>query len=251
MILYDPVRQAELVTPKVTKYVGNTELRKYFRFRGGRWYGGIASADVIGCNMACKFCWSWYFRSKYDAGEFLSPAEAYERLKEIAEKRGYRLMRLTGGEPTLSRKHLLDLITMAEGEGYVFIVETNGILLGHDATYARDLASHTNVFVRVSFKGVTEEEYYTLTGADPSTFDLQFQALRNLIDYGLVPGKEVVAAAMVSFSKDSDIARFLMRLSEIDERLVDSVDWEVVILYPHVKELLRRYKLRPKRYVEP
>ncbi len=251
MNLYDPVKQAELVTPKVTKFHGNTQLRKYFRFRGGRWYGGIASADVIGCNMACKFCWSWYFRNRYGSGEFLTPAEAYGRLKKITVKRGYRLMRLTGGEPTLSRKHLLDLITMADEEGYVFIVETNGILLGYDATYARDLASHTNVFVRVSFKGVTEEEYYTLTGADPSTFGLQFQALRNLIDHGLVPGKEVIAAAMVSFSKDSDIARFLMRLSDIDERLVDSVDWEVVILYSHVKELLRRHKLKPLRYVEP
>ena len=56
---------------------------------------------------------------------------------------------------------------------------------------------------------------------------------------------------MIAFSRDEDIAKFLMRLAGIDERLGDHVDWEVVIMYPHVKQILRRYGLKPLRYVNP
>ena len=249
--MYDPLKVAEAVRPKVTRIVNGVEERKYYRFRGGRWYGGIASADVIGCNMDCKFCWAWRFKNNYSLGEFLPPSKAYERLRRIAVKGGYGMMRLTGGEPTLSRRHLLDLISLAEKDGYLFIVETNGILIGDDPTYAMDLARHRNVFVRVSFKGVSEEEFVKLTGAVPEAFNLQFRALQNLVSAGLMPGRQVMAAAMISFSSDRDIAEFLMRLSDIDPGLVDNVDWEVVIMYPHVRKLLEKYGLKPRRFVNP
>jgi len=249
--MYDPVEVTKFVKSKVARNVSGIEERKYFRFRGGRWYGGIASADVIGCNMNCKFCWSWYFRDNYSAGRFMTPEEAYVKLQKIAKKGKYWKMRLTGGEPTLSRKHLLDLISLAEEDGYIFIVETNGIMLGHDPSYAADISKHSNVFVRISFKGVSEEEFTRLTGARPEAFKLQFEALRNLVEAGLTPGEQVVAAVMISFSEENDIAKFLTRLSDIHEDLISNIDWEVVIMYPHVREVLEKYGLRPKRWVNP
>jgi uncharacterized Fe-S cluster-containing radical SAM superfamily protein len=33
--------------------------RKYYRFRPARFYGGIATADCLGCNLRCAFCWAW------------------------------------------------------------------------------------------------------------------------------------------------------------------------------------------------
>lgn len=102
--LYDPLELSRSVESLVTRVSGGSVERKYFRFRGGRWYGGIASADVIGCNLRCRFCWAWYFRDRHDLGFFLSPEKVFERLSEIALKRGYRYLRLTG-ENQLSRKN--------------------------------------------------------------------------------------------------------------------------------------------------
>ncbi len=247
---YDPIRLADEVRRRVSIIKYGVEYRKYFRFRGGRWYGGISTGDVIGCNLRCGFCWSWYFRDDYLSGEFLSPEEAFRRLMRIALRKGYRLVRLSGGEPTLTRSHVVEVAELCRKKGYTFILETNGLLIGFDRNYARELASLDNVLVRVSFKGVKASEFHRLTGAGPEYFELQFEAIRNLIREGMEPGKRVIAAAMISFSNDADIAKFIMRLTEIDDNLA-RIDWEVVLLYPHVKELLERRGLKPKRYVIP
>jgi len=50
--------------------------RKYYKFRGGRWYGGIAAADCIGCNLKCTFCWSNVPRDNPSMGwKLYSPEE--------------------------------------------------------------------------------------------------------------------------------------------------------------------------------
>ncbi len=248
---YDPVRLAEAVRRAVSgRNVYGEECRKYFRFRGGRWYGGIATGDVIGCNLRCAFCWSWYFRDSYERGVMLSPEGAVSKLARIALRRGYRQVRLSGGEPTLTRDHLIRLAKLCTSRGFRFVLETNGILLGHSREYAEEVAEIEGIVVRVSFKGVTPQEFRRLTGASEEYFEMQFNAIRNLIRAGLEPGREVFAAAMISFSRDEDIARFVLRLTEIDERLAD-VDWEVIFLYPHVKEVLAKNGLKPRRYVLP
>ncbi|MEM0025853.1 MAG: radical SAM protein [Zestosphaera sp.] len=249
--LYDPLELSKSVESLVTRASKGVVERKYFRFRGGRWYGGIASADVIGCNLRCRFCWAWYFRDRHDLGFFLSPEEVFKRLNEIAFKRGYKYLRLTGGEPTIAREHLLEILKLSETSGFVFIVETNGILLGADPTYAKELSRFSNIYVRVSFKGTNPQEFTKLTGATPRGFELQVQALRNLLNYGLVPGRDFGVAAMVGFSPDENIARFVTTLSSIDDRLATDVDWEYVLTYPHVMKLLSRYNLKPIRTYRP
>ncbi len=248
---YDPVKLAFEVRPKVSKVIDGKEYRRYFRFRGGRWYGGIATGDVIGCNLRCKFCWSSYFRDKYSAGKLLSPEEAYEELKRIAKKRGYKLLRLSGAEPTLTKDHLIGVLELSEEDDYTFILETNGILIGHDPTFAKDLAKFSNLVVRVSFKGASPDEFSLLTGANPRSYELQFKSVENLVKAGFTPGKELVVAIMASFSSDESLKSFLKRLSDIDSRLLGSIDWEVVILYPSVKRMLERHGLRPRWYVNP
>ncbi len=247
---YDPVEVSLSVYRRVCKRSDDLELRKYYRFRGGRWYGGVATADVVGCNLTCKFCWSWRFRNNFAVGELYSPEDVYTRLVNIAERFGYRYVRLSGAEPTISKKHLLGLLKMFEGSDYIFILETNGILLGYDAGYAKELANYGNLVVRVSFKGTTPEEFSLLTGAEPKFFELQVRALENLISAGFEAGRNVYAAAMVGFSSDESVVNFVRMLKGVDSRLVD-VDWEYVIMYPHVEELLRKHNLRPLRAVRP
>lgn len=249
--LYDPLELTKSVESLVTRSSGSSVERKYFRFRGGRWYGGIASADVIGCNLRCRFCWAWYFRDRHDLGFFLSPEEVLKRLSEIALKRGYRYLRLTGGEPTIAKDHLMQILKLSETSRFTFIVETNGILLGADPTYAKELSRFSNIYVRVSFKGTNPQEFTKLTGAIPEGFELQIQSLRNLLNSGLVPGRDFGVAAMIGFSSDENIARFVTMLSSIDDRLVTDIDWEYVLTYPHVMKLLSRYGLKPIRTYRP
>jgi len=250
-VMYDPIKVGGNIKSQICKSGKEGEERKYYRFRGGKWYGGIASGDVIGCNLSCKFCWAWYFRDRYDLGAYYSPVSAFKQRRRIAEKRGNRLVRLTGGEPTLCRNHLISLVDIATAHGYFFIVETNGLLLGYDEGYAKEISSYEGVIVRVSFKGTNPQEFNMLTGADPYRYDLQYKALVNLVKNGLQPCKEVIPALMVSFSDDASIAKFIMHLSEIDEQFARCIDWELVIMYPHVKKILEHYHLKPRRYINP
>jgi len=234
----------------VTKRISSKEHRLYYRFRGDRWYGGIATGDVIGCILSCVFCWSWRFRDNYYVGRYYSPEEAFENIYSIILRRGFDKARLSGGEPTISIDHVAELAELFEEKNITFILETNGILIGYFKEFAKKLAEHNNIVIRVSFKGVSEEEFERLTGADKRFFQYQFKALENLIETGFTPGREVYAAAMIGFSKDDDIRIFVKNLEKIDPRLTD-VDWEYVFLYPHVEKRLRILGLKPLRAVKP
>ncbi|WP_434731005.1 radical SAM protein [Thermogladius sp. KZ2Tp1] len=247
----DPFKLTEEVYKRVVRVIGGVEERRYYRFRGGRWYGGIATGDVVGCNLRCKFCWSWRYSYFSDKGGFYNPSSVFSTITDIASRRGYRYVRLSGGEPTISRRHLVDLLKLFEETKFVFILETNGLLIGRDESYARELSRFHNIVVRVSFKGATPEEFEVLTGADRSYYEYQFRALENLMNSGLRPGEDFYPAIMLSFSTDENYRVFKKRLSQTHPALVESIDEEYVILYPHVVELLRRSGLKPRVAYRP
>ncbi|MEM1508443.1 MAG: radical SAM protein [Thermofilaceae archaeon] len=236
---YDPVELVE----GLRRVVCHGLKRKYYRFRGGRWYGGIATADCIGCNLRCVFCWGWSARdAPGEVGRFYSPKEVFENLKRIAERRGYSRVRISGNEPTLYWEHLLKVIELIDEAKLMFILETNGILIGGNKSYARDLSEFSSVHVRVSIKGTSSEEFHLLTGAKPEAFELQLKALENLLDYGV----SAHPAVMLSFSKARDVERLKERLADIDEVLISEFEEEYVFLYPHVVRQLRKAGVWPK-----
>lgn len=248
---YDPLKRAEEVRKAVARTKGGLEERLYYRFRGGKWYGGVASADVIGCNLSCKFCWAWYFRDNVRKGSWHNHVEAGEKLVSIANRGGYEYVRLTGGEPTIAWSHLTKLINYVTSRGYRFIVETNGILIGACEKLAEELSRYRRILVRVSFKGVTPQEFSFLTGADESSWYLQLNALRNLLKSGLKPIENFYAAAMIGWSLDEDIEKFKQQLYDIHPDLIE-VDWEYVIMYNHVAKYIKMTGLpKPKRLVYP
>ena len=180
-------------------------------------------------------------------GRFYSAEEVAKRLFSIAGKRKYRQLRVSGGEPTISRRHLISLLEYVSTTKYLFILETNGILLGAFKDYARDLSRFRNIHVRVSIKGCSSEEFSLLTGAKPEAYDLQFKALENLLDYSV----STHPAVMLSFCERKDFEKLIERLKEIDESLVEEFEPEYVFLYPHVVEILRKYGLKPKIAYRP
>lgn len=124
-------------------------------------------------------------------------------------------------------------------------METNGILIGHDRNYAEELSKHPFVNVRVSLKGYNEEKFAKLTGAKPEGFRLQLKALENLSENGV----DCHPAVMVSFSSKRSLRNLIRRIAEIDLKLAEQIEKEELILYPKVKENIRKYGLRYLRTV--
>jgi uncharacterized Fe-S cluster-containing radical SAM superfamily protein len=105
-VMFDPVRRAE----QISKVICRDDSRKYSRFRPARFYGGIATADCVGCNLQCIFCWSYDSVIKPNTfGEFYSPEDVARRLVGIARKKGYRQLRISGGDlPAMHPAHGID-----------------------------------------------------------------------------------------------------------------------------------------------
>jgi uncharacterized Fe-S cluster-containing radical SAM superfamily protein len=217
--MYDPLALAV----ETEKLVARGDERKYYRFRAARFYGGIATADCVGCCLRCVFCWAWNkVADPAGSGTFHEPAEVARRITAISTRHRFQRARLSGNEPTLSRTHLLSLLHHLPREIH-FILETNGILLGHDRSYARALASFPHLHVRVSIKGCNEREFSRLTGAEPAAFSLQLKALEHLTEAGV----RCHPAVMVSFSGARSIDSLRERLRSIGPDFSDFEEEEI------------------------
>ncbi|MEW5936923.1 MAG: radical SAM protein [Candidatus Thermoplasmatota archaeon] len=242
--MYDPVVLARNLEPIVSEGV----RRRYYRFRGARWYGGIATGDVTGCNLRCAFCWAGDdLRENPKAGRLYSPQEAADALVRICRARGYAQVRLSGQEPTIGREHLLALLKSLEGKGLTFILETNGILLGAEREYAVALRGIRHLHVRVSIKGCSEAEFSALTGACPAGFSLQLKGLEHLIAEGV----RCHPSVMVSFSDRRAFERLRQRLAVISPKLAHEIEIEELILYPLVVRRLKRLGITYHKGHEP
>ncbi len=226
--MYDPIKLSNITE----KIVASGNKRKYYRFRPTRFYGGIATADTVGCNLRCIFCWSgdsvWHPNK---TGDLYSPEEVADRLHEIAYTYGYHQIRVSGGEPTIGRSHLLELLSLID-KHLLFILETNGILLGVDETYVEELSSFSNLHVRVCLKGSTPEEFTWFTACDEKGFEYQLQSLVNLKKY-----RVSFHIALVTLSKYKLDLYQKLREMGLGKTLIEE---EEIKLYPKVKERLRR-----------
>lgn len=232
--MFNPLEMAELTGNSVCK----NGQRKYYRFRPARFYGGISTADCVGCCLRCVFCWSWKEVTRPDEfGDFYTTEEVAKKLIAIAKKKRLRQLRISGNEPTLCREHLMSVLELIPKD-YLFILETNGILIGSDQTYAEELSRFSNLSVRVSLKGTCEEEFSRLTGAISDGFQLQIKALEHLMKYRV----NVHPACMVSFSPAENIIVLRKRLKAINPAFQD-FEVEELFLYPSVEERLKRSKV--------
>ena len=236
---YDPI----LLTRTTEKVVIRGNERKYARFaRPLRFYGGTTSATEVGCNLRCKFCFSDKpVRRPQSTGRFYSPQEVFEALTRGAKKNGHRLISASASEGTLGKEHLFELLTLVDKSDFVFVLETNGITLGHDPNFAQELAHFKNLHVRVSIKGCTPREYNQLTGAASESYDLPYKALQYLMDAGV----SCNVCLMISFSTSENIDKAETRLAEIRPGLLKSLEKEHITLFPKVAARLKNENITP------
>jgi uncharacterized Fe-S cluster-containing radical SAM superfamily protein len=239
---YDPIALAT-ATEKV---VVDGNRRKYVQLgRPLRFYGGTTSATEVGCNLRCKFCFSdkpvWKPKK---TGKFYTPVQVFDGLAKTAIKHGHKLISASASEGTLGRQHLFELLHLVDQSDFIYILETNGMTLGADPEFAKQLARYKNLHVRVSIKGCNPEEYNRVTGAMKSSYRLPFKALEYLIDAGV----SCNACVNTSFSDDSGIADVKARLAKIKPGILKSLELEWITMFPKVAQRLAQNELVAKKY---
>ena len=235
-IPFDPIEVAR----RTEEIICRGDRRKYTKFYCPGVYGGIATGYTCGCCLRCIFCWvNWSrdFPEKY--GTFRSPAEAFSQLSRVARKARVSQLRLSGAEPTLGKSHLLGLLEKVENSPFrLFILETNGVLLGADPDYARQIARFKKVHTRVSLKAGTPEAFTRKTGAIPESFELPFRGIVNLMQAGA--GFHVAAMTADPRIMDRHERQSLLdRLASIEAALVTNLEEEMVDPYHTTLERLR------------
>ena len=88
----------------------------------------------------------------------------------------------SASEGTLGKQHLFELLELVDETDYIYILETNGMTIGNDESFAKELSRFKNLHTRVSIKGCTKEEYVKLTNAKAESYELPYKALGYLIN---------------------------------------------------------------------
>jgi uncharacterized Fe-S cluster-containing radical SAM superfamily protein len=225
------------------KVVVDGARRKYVQLgRPLRFYGGTTSATEVGCNLRCKFCFSdkpvW---KPKQTGKFYTAQEVFDGLAKSARKHGHKIISASASEGTIGREHLMELLDLVEQSEFIYVLETNGMILGSDSEYCQALSQYSRLHVRVSIKGDSPDQYHELTGALPETYELPYQALRHLIDAGV----SCNACLMASFSDQEGIERVKQKLAEVHPGILKSLEIERITMFPKVTQRLNDNGLKP------
>lgn len=179
---FNPLTLAE----ETKQIVGHNLSRKYTNFYCTGVYGGISTGYLCGCCLRCIFCWVSLSRDfPFKFGKFYTPKEVVNRLIFNARKKRINKLRISGGEPTICKEHLLEVLNLVNKTNYFFILETNGILLGNDKEFVKALKKYNNLYVRVSLKAGTPEGFQKRTGTQGKFYELPYLALKYLEEAGI------------------------------------------------------------------
>ncbi len=230
-------------TKEVESAVMRGERRLYYRFRPAPYYGGIATADAVGCSFLCAYCWNYYRNlNSWRFKNFYSPQEVASRLLGIARRKYFRSFRISGAEPILgdrSFEHLrkiIEIILRNESQA-IFILETNGFFLGRKPELAKGL-KFKNLYVRVCLKGTDEDSFELITGAKREFFQCPLTALKELQNQGI----KAWPALMGDLFSEEEIETLKKLLNEFG--IKGKIELEVLEAYPFVVENMKKRGIR-------
>jgi len=251
---FDPLELAKETEGIVTRVGKEGVERKYTGIYSAPVYGGIATGYVVGCCLRCIYCWSNWSRDFPERfGRFYSPKETAKELFKAAEEgitapgweryRGLKInrLRLSGCEPTLGKEHLLSVLRYVKDSKYkLFILETNGILLGADRDYVKQLAEFKEkLYVRVSFKAATPEGFTQRTGALGEYYELPFKALEYLLKEGIYARAAAMTDSRVMPEEERKI--LIQKLNEIDRAAAETLEEEQIDTYDTTIKRLKAF----------
>jgi pyruvate-formate lyase-activating enzyme len=134
---------------------------------------------TMACNEACPFC-------NVPQEDYPKPTPPFERVLDELDgfiQRGDRTLTISGGEPTLLRSRLLELIRRAKAGGIAFIeLQTNAVLV--DAEYAEALRSAGLTSAFVSLLSHLPEHHDALAGL-AGAFPRCLRGIDAMLDHGI------------------------------------------------------------------
>ena len=251
---FNPLALAKKTEKIITRAGPEGLERKYTGIYSAPVYRGVATGYAVGCCLRCIYCWANWSRDFPERfGKFYSPKKVAEALFMAAQEgitssgwerfRGLRIknLRLSGCEPTLGKEHLLSTLQyVAESKYRLFILETNGILLGSDRDYVRQLAQFADkLYVRVSLKAATPEGFTQRTGAIGDCYELPFKALTYLFEEGIFSRAAAMTDPEVMPPKERKM--LIKKLSKIDPVLGRQLEEEQIDVYETTASRLRAF----------
>jgi uncharacterized Fe-S cluster-containing radical SAM superfamily protein len=257
---FKPFNPLELAkeTEKIVTRQGNEGLeRKYTDFYSVPVYRGIATGYAAGCCLRCIYCWSNWSRDFPEKfGSFYSPLQVAQKLFKAAEEGivysdywrklipKVNKLRLSGCEPTIGKEHLLAVLKFVKESKYpLFILETNGIILGNDRDYVKRLAEFKDkLYVRVSFKAATPEGFTQRTGAIGEFYELPFKALKYLLDEGIDARAVAMTDSRIMPKEEREL--LIQMLDEIDPKAnyANTLEEEVIDAYDTTLKRLKAFE---------
>lgn len=190
MELIDPIQYGQQLEKVL---INERNQRPYRSFRIEPFYGQIATARSVGCNVRCAYCWTDPHRDDPEnqfKGTFLyTPEEMVKKLIDVSSnKYGKAMMttffRISGCEPTIGMNHLLEVLENFKketGNKHPFLLETNGMILGHDEKVAEEISKFREMIqVRISIKAGTPEGLEKRTHVRGEFVDLPYRAISHL-----------------------------------------------------------------------
>ena len=245
---FDPVLLAKVTEKIICRWKEGQCERKYDDFYATGVYGGIATGYAVGCCLRCIFCWSYPSRDFPESyGTYYSPVDVHEKLKNVAKKANVRKCRLSSCEPTLCKDHLLALLELVEDDPWfkLFILETNGILFGSDKDYVRQLTRFSKVYVRISLKAGTPEQFSRKTGSIPEAFELPFNAIKYLMECE-IPFHVAAMSLDPRIMDPEERAALVKKLADIDIGILLNLEEEIVDPYDMTIARLRAAGIKLK-----
>lgn len=187
--------------------------------------------------MFCYFCWV-HPKVRFNVqnvGQYYTPEQIGSKLVQIAQQANFHQLRISGGEPTIGEAHLIELLKYLNDFPYNFILETNGMLLSQK-NYVKNLKNFNNLYVRISIKACTPEMFSKVTGAISDAYYYPLRALELLIENEIACHPSII----IDFCSKSEFQFFTQQLQQINPELPDKLEYESLILYPHVKKGLKK-----------
>jgi uncharacterized radical SAM superfamily Fe-S cluster-containing enzyme len=130
------------------------------------------------CNLNCNFC----LENQCDSKGEPTFEEIKESLSKLIEK-DKTLLQLSGGEPT-TRNDLSFVIKAAKEAGAKYVqLNSNGVRLGEDKQFVRELAEAGLSFVFMQFDGTEDVIYENIRGE--SLLKIKQKAIENCAEYNI------------------------------------------------------------------
>jgi uncharacterized Fe-S cluster-containing radical SAM superfamily protein len=226
---FDPIQRAKRIESMVMQ--GNK--RSYYRARFAPSFDCPVTVDSVGCCLSCAYCWNALRNESIKLGKFFEPEEIAAKAITIAKKEDIWRFRVSGCEAILGRAstdHFCKFIEALIEAGKVefVLLETNGIMLGHDESLVQSLEKFKDILgVRVAIKGENPQQFEKLSGAKASSFKYQLRSLELLYKHE-VPSRPAIMSTFMD----------VLKISELTKIHHEDIDVERLKFYPTTKKNL-------------